>query len=140
MALLFDPDSSQSQCTAGSQPDSKYFKEQQTMSDAGVRFQLTQQIPRVGPTLRASSSEPHRYKKNQDDFMDSQKCGAFNDLKESVIKVVNNGRLKAVINEQGYFDPESCQRLDAAFWGFEPENDMQLWTVYVLAEAALTKA
>jgi hypothetical protein len=30
--------------------------------------------------------------------------------------------------------------LDAAFWGFEPESDMQLWTACILAEAALMKA
>ncbi|KAA6375559.1 MAG: hypothetical protein EZS28_028913 [Streblomastix strix] len=71
--------------------------------------------------------------------MDSKECEAFYDLKESVIKVIHNGRIKAVISEQGYFDPESCQCLDAAFWGFEPENDMQLWTVYVLTKAAPTK-
>ncbi|KAA6357516.1 MAG: hypothetical protein EZS28_046957, partial [Streblomastix strix] len=136
MALHFDPDSSQLHGISGSQSNSKVPEKEQMQGDDGARFQLSQPIPQVGPTLSASSSEPDRYKQIQDDFMDSQECEAFYDFKESVIKVVYNGRIKAVISEQGHFDPESHQRLDAAFWGFEPESDMQLWTACILAEAA----
>ncbi|KAA6396736.1 MAG: hypothetical protein EZS28_007739, partial [Streblomastix strix] len=131
MALLFDPDSSQQQGISGSQSNSKVSEKEQTQGDAGARFQLSQPIPHVGPTLSATQSEPDRYEQIQDDFMDSQECEAFYDFKESVIKVVYNGRIKAVISEQGHFDPESHQRLDAAFWGFEPESDMQLWTACI---------
>ncbi|KAA6373227.1 MAG: hypothetical protein EZS28_031247 [Streblomastix strix] len=140
MALLFDPNSSQLQGIARSQSNYKVPQKEQTQGDAGARFQHSQPIPHVGLTLSASSSEPERYEQIQDDFMDSQECEAFYDFKESVIKVVYNGRVKTVFSEQRHFDPESHQRLDAAFWGFEPERDMLLWTACILVEAALMKA
>ncbi|KAA6365722.1 MAG: hypothetical protein EZS28_038751, partial [Streblomastix strix] len=135
MALFIDPESSQLQSTVGSQSNSKVFEKYQMQGDASAKFQLSQSIPQMGPTLSVSSSEPDQYEYIQDDFMDSQECEAFYDFIECVIKFAYNGRMKAAISEQEHIDPESHQRLDAAFWGFEPESDIQLWTACILAEA-----
>ncbi|KAA6371613.1 MAG: hypothetical protein EZS28_032859, partial [Streblomastix strix] len=107
--------------------------------NAEARFQFSQPIPHVGLTLSASSSELDRYEHIQDDFKDSHECEAFYNFKESVIKVAYNGRIKAVISEQGHFDPKSHQLLNSAFWKFEPESDNLLQTVCILAQEVLMK-
>jgi hypothetical protein len=51
-----------------------------------------------------------------------------------------NGKTKAVVSEAGHTDPETNRRIEADFWGFDPPEDMELWTACILAEAARMRA
>ncbi|KAA6353330.1 MAG: hypothetical protein EZS28_051143, partial [Streblomastix strix] len=81
-----------------------------------------------------------RYIVISDDFMNEQDCQVYLDRQSNDIKIRLRGELKAVVNERGHFDPKFGLRLDADYWGFDPPEDMDLWTACIIAEAAIAKA
>ncbi|KAA6363072.1 MAG: hypothetical protein EZS28_041401, partial [Streblomastix strix] len=81
-----------------------------------------------------------RYIVISDDFMNEQGCQVYLDRQSNDIQIRFRGELKAVVNERGHFDPKSGLRLDADYWGFDPPEDMDLWTACIIAEAAIAKA
>ncbi|KAA6361457.1 MAG: hypothetical protein EZS28_043016 [Streblomastix strix] len=62
------------------------------------------------------------------------------DRQSNDIQILFRGEIKAVVNERGHFDPKSGLSLDADYWGFDPPEDMDLWTACIIAEAAIAKA
>jgi hypothetical protein len=72
--------------------------------------------------------------------MDGRGCDVYYDLKENQVLILYNGETRAVVREDGHFSPNTNRRLDAYFWGFDPPEDMTLWTACILAEAAYLRA
>ncbi|KAA6399063.1 MAG: hypothetical protein EZS28_005413 [Streblomastix strix] len=74
-----------------------------------------------------------------DDFMNEQGCQVYIDRQSNDTKIRLRGELKAVANERGLFDPKSDLHLEADYWGFDPPEDMDLWTACIIAETAIAK-
>ncbi|KAA6362034.1 MAG: hypothetical protein EZS28_042439, partial [Streblomastix strix] len=72
--------------------------------------------------------------------MNEQGCQVYLDRQSNDIQIRFRGELKAVVNERGHFDPKTGLHLDADYWGFDPPEDMDLWTACIIAEAAIAKA
>ncbi|KAA6381030.1 MAG: hypothetical protein EZS28_023441 [Streblomastix strix] len=81
-----------------------------------------------------------RYITISDCFMNEQGCYVCLDRQSNDIQIRFYGELKSVINERGHFDPKSGMHLDADYWGFDPSEDIDLWTACIIAKAAITKA
>jgi hypothetical protein len=102
---------------------------------------LFERIPDVQPTnFIDPQSDEDRYIHIEDDFMSGHSCDVYFDTKENLVKIIYNGKVRAVVKEDGHFNPSNNHRLDADFWGFDPPEDMALWTACILAEVALLKA
>ncbi|KAA6367709.1 MAG: hypothetical protein EZS28_036764, partial [Streblomastix strix] len=137
---MAEPSDPEKVCTLSPNIGSQMSKEKDLDMDErreGVGLRLFGGVSddwRVGPDC--SSSESDRYTCIDDDFMNSQQCEVYYDNRENIVLILYNGKTKAVVSEAGHTDPETNRRIEADFWGFDPPEDMELWTACILAEAA----
>ncbi|KAA6403651.1 MAG: hypothetical protein EZS28_000826 [Streblomastix strix] len=106
---------------------------------AGISLQSSKDAP--WPLLNdiplSQGLDMGRYIAISDDFMNEQGCQVYLDRQSNDIQIRFRGELKAVVNERRHFNPKSGLQLGADYRGFDQLEDMDLWTVCIIAEAAI---
>ncbi|KAA6358522.1 MAG: hypothetical protein EZS28_045951 [Streblomastix strix] len=80
------------------------------------------------------------YTQLEDEYMDSKGCEVYVDERDGEVSVRFRGQAKAIVRENGHFEPNSGEELLYNFWEFESPEDMKIWTACILADAAQIKS
>ncbi|KAA6404404.1 MAG: hypothetical protein EZS28_000063 [Streblomastix strix] len=86
------------------------------------------------------SDDADNYTLLEDEYMQSKGCEAFVDEIDDDVSVRFHGQVKAILKENGHFEHETKEELHYSFWEFESQENMKIWTAYVLADAAQIKS
>ncbi|KAA6384231.1 MAG: hypothetical protein EZS28_020242 [Streblomastix strix] len=86
------------------------------------------------------SDDADNYIQLEDEYMESKSCEVFVDERDGEVSVRFRGQVKAIVRENGHFEPETKEELHYGFWEFESPEDMKIWTACILADAAQIKS
>ncbi|KAA6395095.1 MAG: hypothetical protein EZS28_009379 [Streblomastix strix] len=76
----------------------------------------------------------------EDEYMDSKGCEVYVDERDGEVSVRFRGQAKAIVRENGHFEPNTGEELHYNFWEFESPEDMKIWTACIVADAAQIKS
>ncbi|KAA6384548.1 MAG: hypothetical protein EZS28_019925 [Streblomastix strix] len=71
--------------------------------------------------------------------MDSKPCEVYVDERDGEVSIRFRGQTKTIVKENGYLKPNIGEELYYKFQEFESQEDMNIWTACILAEAAQIK-
>ncbi|KAA6359879.1 MAG: hypothetical protein EZS28_044594 [Streblomastix strix] len=80
------------------------------------------------------------YTQLEDEYMDSKGCEVYVNEKDGEVSVRFWGQAKAIVKENGHFEPNTGEELHNNFWKFESPEDMKIGTAYMLADGAQIKS
>ncbi|KAA6365186.1 MAG: hypothetical protein EZS28_039287, partial [Streblomastix strix] len=63
----------------------------------------------------------------EDDYVDSIGCDVFVDERDSEVSIRFRGQAKAIVRENGHFEPNTGEELHYNFWEFESPENMKLF-------------
>ncbi|KAA6380317.1 MAG: hypothetical protein EZS28_024157 [Streblomastix strix] len=86
------------------------------------------------------SDDADYYTQLEDEYMEMKGCEVFVDERDGEVSVRYRGQIKAIVKENGHFEPVTGQELQYSFWEFETPEDMKIWTACILADAAQIKS
>ncbi|KAA6400161.1 MAG: hypothetical protein EZS28_004309 [Streblomastix strix] len=92
------------------------------------------------PTLpsckRAFCCKHKSYIQLNDEYMDSKGCEIYVDERNGEVTVHFHGEVKAVVKENGIFEPGTDEILHCGFFDFEDDEKLGLCSACILADAA----
>ncbi|KAA6355538.1 MAG: hypothetical protein EZS28_048935, partial [Streblomastix strix] len=85
------------------------------------------------------NDDADNYIQLDDEYMDSKCCEVYVDERSGEVTVRFRGEVKAVVKENGLYAPDTGELLHFGFFEFEDNEELSLWSAYVLADAAELK-
>ncbi|KAA6393447.1 MAG: hypothetical protein EZS28_011025 [Streblomastix strix] len=104
----------------------------------GVLFQTQKlQISKLPKNFSdVLNDDADNYTQLDDDFMDSKGCEVYVNERSGEVTERFRGEVKAVVKENGLYAPDTGEILQCGFFEFEDDDELGLWSAYILADAA----
>ncbi|KAA6374456.1 MAG: hypothetical protein EZS28_030017, partial [Streblomastix strix] len=85
------------------------------------------------------NDDTDKYSQLDDEYMESKGCEVYVDERSGEVTMRFRGEVKVVVKENGLYAPDTGEILQCGFFEFEDDEELGLWSAYVLADAAELK-
>ncbi|KAA6360990.1 MAG: hypothetical protein EZS28_043483, partial [Streblomastix strix] len=86
------------------------------------------------------SEDADNYIQLEDEYMESKDCEVFVDERDGEVLVRFRSQIKAIVRENGHFEPEIKEELHYCSREFEYPEDLMIWIAYILSNVAQIKS